>query len=116
MKFLLALAAFLIAATSVAAAAHGIYAGDAAAGDNVASRHAAQADDLACHGNSDNAPVAPDCDYSAVCAFACGVVAPSLYEPARVCDFTLVEYLLGAADMTGAAKRPEAPPPRSVIL
>lgn len=72
----------------------------------------------ACHlENGDNpAGLVGGCDNVAFCNLACGFLAPSMTDRAPTDRFIALLFRPVGADLSGVARKPEAPPPRIVVL
>ncbi len=116
MKPLFALAALLLALTSVAAEAsqscgHGSHAATMA-------MMVPAVDAPGCHERValNAADETAGCDLAAFCALLCGVVAPIGPQCQFAARTIAIRFEARADTLTGVVKHPEAPPPRRVIL
>lgn len=112
MKFLFALAALLLAITSVSAEAL------QSCGRLDEAAVAMSAGDTPCHEPVDHAGDAPElgCAVAAHCAMLCGVTPPAELDAVFAAQFVALSFTSSADRLAGALRAPEAPPPRPVFL
>lgn len=108
MRFLLALAAFLVAATSLAAASQ-------LCPDSYEAAAASHTDDD-CHDGADRGLAGEGCDFAAHCAMLCGVALPAGPQSAFNAELRSLIFATGADYPHSISASPEAPPPRAALL
>lgn len=113
MKFLLAFAALLLAMTSVAAEASQ----SCSSMNHVATATAnLPPDGPDCHDMADYAGAGSGCEFAAHCALLCGVTPPAGQDSIFLAQFVAVEFFAAAEQLADSQQKPEAPPPRPVLL
>lgn len=116
MKPLSAFAALLLAMTFVAAEASQSCAGmDRTVAAAMTSLPPGGPD---CHDAADHlgAGMGVGCAFAAHCALLCGVTAPAGPDSVFAAQFVALQFFTSAEQMTGSQQKPEAPPPRPLLL